>query len=181
VTGIDPSPEMLERARRKLPGADLRLAIAEELPFADGSFEGATMVSVVHHVERSRALPEARRVLAAGARLVSADMHPDGLGNWWAARFFPSLPDRERERFPPPETLADELASSGFSSAWWRSLPIPRRFTREQGLERLRGRAYSTLDRLSEDEYRAGLERAERELPEVVEYVLEWAIVVGEA
>src|SRR5437016_5732498 len=31
--GIDPSPAMLARARGKLPGADLRLGRAEELPF----------------------------------------------------------------------------------------------------------------------------------------------------
>ena len=63
----------------------------------------------------------------------------------------------------------------------WRPLPTPRRFRREEGLARLRGRAYSALERLSEDEFRAGLERAERDLPEVVEYTLEWALVTGEA
>ena len=181
MTGVDPSPDMLERARAKLPGAELRIATAEQLPFADATFEGATMVSVIHHVDRSRALPEVRRVLVDGARLVSADMHPDGLAGWWAARFFPSLVGLELERFPDPETVAGELGEAGFSSASWRPLPTPRRFRREEGLARLRGRAYSALERLSEDEFRAGLERAERDLPEVVEYTLEWALVTGEA
>jgi ubiquinone/menaquinone biosynthesis C-methylase UbiE len=181
VTGVDPSAEMLAQARSKLPDADLRLATAEELPFPDGSFEGATMVSVIHHVDASRALPQARRVLVDGARFASADMHPDGFAAWWAARFFPSLVELERERFPRPETLLCQLDAAGFSSAWWLPLPTPRRFTREEGLARLRGRAYSTLDRLTDEELQAGLERAERDLPDVVEYVLEWALVTGEA
>jgi ubiquinone/menaquinone biosynthesis C-methylase UbiE len=180
VAGVDPSPEMLERARLKLPGAQLSVGTAEDLPFADGAFEGATMVSVVHHLDRGRAFPEIHRVLAAGSRFVTADMHPDAFSDWWAAPFFPSGVGRQRNRFPHPEDAVAELRAAGFASSWWLPLPITRRFSREEGLERLRGRAYSTLDLLTEDEYRAGLERAERELPGVIEYILGWAIVVAE-
>jgi ubiquinone/menaquinone biosynthesis C-methylase UbiE len=180
VTGVDPSPAMLDQACAKLPDSDLRLGTAEDLPFDDESFDGATMISVVHHTDRARAMPEARRVLSPGSRFVSADMHPDGFQRWWAARFFPSLVELERERFPAPEALVEELRWAGFTSAWWRLLPVERRFSREEGLARLRGRAYSTLDLLEESEYRTGIARAERELPERIEYTLEWAIVVGE-
>jgi ubiquinone/menaquinone biosynthesis C-methylase UbiE len=180
VAGVDPSPAMLERAREKLPEALLRLGTAEELPFAEAEFDGAVMVSVVHHVDRPRALPEARRVVTDGARFVSADMHPDAFCDWWAAPFFPSSVELERERLPHPEEMVRELEEAGFGAAWWRSLPVHRRFSRDVGLTRLRGGAYSTLARLPEAEFQAGLERAKRELPEVIEYVLGWAIVVGE-
>jgi ubiquinone/menaquinone biosynthesis C-methylase UbiE len=180
VAGVDPSPEMLEQARAKLPACDLRLGTAEKLPFADAIFEGAQMVNLAHHVDPPAAFSEARRVLVDGARLVSANMHPDGSRSWWAARFFPSCVELERRRFPHPEALVAELQAAGFRSSWWLPLPLPRRFSRAEGLSRLRGRAYSTLDLLEEDEYRAGVAFAERELPPIVEYVLEWSIVVGE-
>jgi SAM-dependent methyltransferase len=186
VVAVDPVTLHVERARARVAEAgfadriDVAEAGIEALPFDDETFEGATMVSVVHHVDPSRAFPEARRVIADGARFVSADMHPDGFERWWAARFFPSLVELERSRFPQPEALVAELEEAGFSSARWLPLPVPRRFSRGEGLERLRGRAYSTLDRLDESEYEAGLERAERELPDTVEYLLEWALVVGE-
>ena len=50
---------------------------------------------------------------------------------------------------------------------------------REGALERIRGKHISTFDLLDEDEYAAGLERAERELPEQVDYRLEWLLVVA--
>jgi SAM-dependent methyltransferase len=53
------------------------------------------------------------------------------------------------------------------------------RFSREHALERIRGRYASTFDLLSDTEYREGLARAERELPDPVEYVLEAVIVVA--
>ena len=45
---------------------------------------------------------------------------------------------------------------------------------RAGALERIRGKHISTFDLLDDDEYAAGLERAERELPERVDYRLEW-------
>ena len=51
--------------------------------------------------------------------------------------------------------------------------------TREQDLAKIRGRAFSTFDLIPEDEYRDGLARAERELPETTRYHHEWLIAVG--
>jgi hypothetical protein len=51
---------------------------------------------------------------------------------------------------------------------------------RETALARIRGRHISTFDLLDEDEIRAGTARAEHELPERVEYRLEWLIAVAD-
>jgi hypothetical protein len=51
---------------------------------------------------------------------------------------------------------------------------------RATALARIRGRHISTFDLLDEDEIRAGTERAARELPERVEYRLEWLIAVAD-
>ncbi|MDQ3823690.1 MAG: hypothetical protein M3321_10690 [Actinomycetota bacterium] len=59
------------------------------------------------------------------------------------------------------------------------TVPVARRFSRDHALERIRGRYASTFDHLSEQEYREGLARAERELPDPVEYVLELLVVVA--
>jgi hypothetical protein len=49
--------------------------------------------------------------------------------------------------------------------------------TREEALERIRGRYISTLRLLDNETVAAGLERAERELPATIETSLEWAVV----
>jgi SAM-dependent methyltransferase len=181
VWGVDTSEQMLQGARRRLGrSVGLKRACAESLPFRDGWFEGAVLMLVVHLVDRSRALPELARVLTPGGRLVMATFRPENFDRIWLARFFPSLPSIDKARFPEPEALAGELTKAGFSSTKIRELSQSARVSREQALDRLRGRYISTLWLLPEDEYRAGLEQAERELGEETGYSREWAIVVAE-
>jgi hypothetical protein len=53
------------------------------------------------------------------------------------------------------------------------------RLSRADALERIRCRYISSLRLLDDDALAAGLARAERELPEMVESPLEWAVVVA--
>lgn len=64
VAGVDGSLEMLERARRLNPGADLRQADVERLPFEAESFD------VVLCVEVLRYLPDVRRCVGEMARVL---------------------------------------------------------------------------------------------------------------
>jgi ubiquinone/menaquinone biosynthesis C-methylase UbiE len=177
VSGIDASPGMLEQAGAKLPDADLRLGLAEELPFADGDFDAALMTLVVQHLDRRRAFSEAHRVLGAGGRLLVHTPDPDGFERSWLAPFFPSYVEVERARFPSAKELARDLRASGFQSVATSNLTVPRSWTREYAVERIRGRYSSTFDLFSPAEYEAGLVRAERELPDPVEYTLQSLVV----
>jgi ubiquinone/menaquinone biosynthesis C-methylase UbiE len=179
--GLDSSPEMIARARAKrVPGAHFTVGRAEELPFADGWFERALMRSVVHHVERPSAFADARRVLCAGGRLVIHNLDPDGLEDIWYVRFFPSLLELERRRIPDAAMLERELREAGFGPITVERLALEREFDRETALRKLHGRHTSSFDLLEEDEIRAGIERAERELPDRVRYVLRVLLVVAE-
>jgi SAM-dependent methyltransferase len=64
LTGIDPSPYMLDIARENLKSkADLHRAFAEDLPFDDNSFEYAILNTTLEFVENpQKALEEACRV-----------------------------------------------------------------------------------------------------------------------
>jgi SAM-dependent methyltransferase len=65
--GCDPSDEMLERARRHHPGAAFTRATAEELPYADGSFDVVLCIEVIRYLPAPEtALREIARVLAPG-------------------------------------------------------------------------------------------------------------------
>jgi ubiquinone/menaquinone biosynthesis C-methylase UbiE len=181
VTGVDPEPEMLAVARRRLPPeVELLRASAEELPFADASFDAAVLRLVVHLLDRPRALAELRRVLAPGGRLVVATFDPAHFDGFWLNRLLPSLERIDRARFPTPDELRAELRDAGFGAVRIERLGQRVTIDRETALERIRGRHISTFDLLEEEEIRAGLERAERELPGRVEYAREWAIAVAE-
>jgi ubiquinone/menaquinone biosynthesis C-methylase UbiE len=64
VTGIDPSPFMLDVARRKLRNrAELREGTAEDLPFSDNEFDIVTMITALEFTRYpQKAIAEAVRV-----------------------------------------------------------------------------------------------------------------------
>jgi SAM-dependent methyltransferase len=69
VTGIDFSPAMLAMARSLHPELQFESGDAEELTFADASFEAVIANFGMHHVERpGRAIAQALRVLRPGGR-----------------------------------------------------------------------------------------------------------------
>jgi ubiquinone/menaquinone biosynthesis C-methylase UbiE len=66
VAGIDPSP-LLEACAARVPGADLRKGVAEELPWPDDAFDGALAQLVVHFMDDPRAgVAEMARVVRPG-------------------------------------------------------------------------------------------------------------------
>jgi ubiquinone/menaquinone biosynthesis C-methylase UbiE len=180
VWAVDPSPEMLAVARRRLPrGAGVKQGRAEDLPFKDGSFDAAVMWLVVHLVDRPQAFMELRRVLEHGGRLLVATFDPAYFDVFWLNRLFPSLEAIDRARFPTPNELDGELRAAGFAETEFVRLTQRDSMDREHALARIRGKHISTFDLIGEDEYEAGLARAERELPDRIDYTAEWCVAVA--
>jgi demethylmenaquinone methyltransferase/2-methoxy-6-polyprenyl-1,4-benzoquinol methylase len=140
VTGLDFSERMLERARRKAP--DIRWMAGDllALPFADASFDAATVGFGVRNVEDLEAgLRELSRVLEPGGRLGCLEItRPRGLLRpffhvWFellvplVGRLLPGgaaytyLPASVR-RFPGPEDLGAAMERAGFAEVRWRLL-----------------------------------------------------------
>jgi demethylmenaquinone methyltransferase / 2-methoxy-6-polyprenyl-1,4-benzoquinol methylase len=138
VTGLDFSERMLERARRKAP-LDWVQGDLLALPFADGSFDAATVGFGVRNVDDlERALRELRRVLRQGGRLGILEItRPRGLLSpfyrvWFdgvvpvLGKLLPGgsaytyLPASVR-RFPAPEELSALIAAAGFGGVSYRT------------------------------------------------------------
>jgi demethylmenaquinone methyltransferase / 2-methoxy-6-polyprenyl-1,4-benzoquinol methylase len=139
VTGLDFSPRMLERARRKSSAVTWIEGDLLALPFADGSFDAATVGFGVRNVaDLERGLAELARVLVPGGRLGLLEITtPTGLlapfYRVWFDRIVPLLgkllkggaaysylPASVR-RFPGPQELADLLERAGFAAVGYRT------------------------------------------------------------
>jgi SAM-dependent methyltransferase len=102
----DRSPDMLARAAAK--GLETVECDAQQLPFADASFDAVICVSMLHHVDdRSRALTEQRRVLRPGGRGALMLYTREDIADAWYHDYFPSTRAWMDASHPP---LADLLA-----------------------------------------------------------------------
>jgi demethylmenaquinone methyltransferase / 2-methoxy-6-polyprenyl-1,4-benzoquinol methylase len=132
VTGLDFSPRMLERARRKSDSIAWVEGDLLALPFDDDAFDAATVGFGVRNVaDLEAALAELHRVLRPGGRLAILEItQPRGFlrpfFSLWFDRVVPLLgkvlpggkaytylPASVR-RFPGADELADLLARHGF-------------------------------------------------------------------
>jgi ubiquinone/menaquinone biosynthesis C-methylase UbiE len=182
VWGVDVSAEMLAVARERVPrGVGLKRAPAEDLPFRDGTFERAVMSLVVHLLDRPRAFAELVRVLEPDGRLAIFSFDPPSFERYYLNRYFPSLTAIDCERFPDEQALEHDLRAVGFAEIEAHRHRQHRTISRDEALAKIRGRHISTFQLIAEDEYASGLEQAEKELPEMIEYETRLLIVTARA
>ena len=109
ITGLDPDPKALARARRKADAisAPVRLdrGFSDALPYPEGSFDRVFSCFMLHHLadadEKLRTIREAARVLEPGGRLHVLDFaQPDGHASRLATWMHSSrhLADNSEER-----------------------------------------------------------------------------------
>lgn len=139
VVGLDFSPRMIERARRKSAAVAWVEGDLLSLPFDDGEFDGATVGFGVRNVsDLERALRELARVLAAGGQLGILEItQPTGalapFYRIWFDRIVPLLgrplsggsaytylPASVR-RFPGKDDLAALIEAAGFRDVRYRT------------------------------------------------------------
>jgi ubiquinone/menaquinone biosynthesis C-methylase UbiE len=105
---VDRSAEMLARAAAK--GLTTVQADARALPFEDASFDGALMISMLHHVEdRQAALAEARRIVRPSGRVVLLSFTGEDAASLWVLDYFPSSRPWMEATHPPRAAFLEEL------------------------------------------------------------------------
>lgn len=102
VAGVDINTEMIDAAKRYLPEREFIVAPAEDLPYADGSFDSTFFGVVFHEVsDYSQALHEAYRVAYCCTFILEWQYKQEGFG--------PPLEHRLREEF-----IRDLSLSAGY-------------------------------------------------------------------
>lgn len=113
LAGVDVAEAMIEEARALLPGADLQVASADALPFADQAFSHLLSVEAIYYFEDpAAAFRELHRVLAPGARVALAlELFAENTGShaWRDALEIPV-------HLLSSEAWAEHLRAAGFSA-----------------------------------------------------------------
>ncbi|HYQ81908.1 MAG TPA: methyltransferase domain-containing protein [Anaeromyxobacteraceae bacterium] len=120
VKAVDPSDSFVAACRARVPGADVRRGSAEQLPFADQSFQGALSQLVLSFIsDAERAAAEMRRVLRPGGAAAACTFESGGFALvktfWEAARGLdPAAIDDARLPFRRTGELVSLWKGAGF-------------------------------------------------------------------
>jgi SAM-dependent methyltransferase len=157
VVGVDLAAGMLAKASEKSKvGSELGLVRgdAQRLPFMDGSFDAATLILVVHHIEDLDAMASSiYRVLSPGGRVLFMTRDHDEIEGSYIA-MFPGVLEIDLARFPKVDRLEAVLAAAGFTNVGHdREVNPGFHMTREQVMDKVDGRFISTLTLMSDEEF----------------------------
>ena len=124
ITAVEVDPALAGTLRARLPDVDVINADATELPLPDGRFSSAVSFTMLHHVPstalQDRLLAEVRRVLRPGGVFYGSDSRSSAL--FRLAHLFDTMV------LVDPDSLADRLASIGFSDVKVDAAPRAFRF-----------------------------------------------------
>jgi SAM-dependent methyltransferase len=144
MTALEPSSIMRDQKSIDTPITWVP-GVAESLPFADCSFDGAILILCIHHFsDMAVAASEIRRVVPNGP-VVIFSYDPDAIEFPWLFDYFPTFRDQIRRSFPSlaaicnhfiggdcirffPFPLPHDLAD-GFAGAAWR---YPERYLQQE-------------------------------------------------
>lgn len=106
VTAVEPSAAMRAQRPASLPAAVD--AVAEDLPFADGAFDGAMTTFSVHQwSDLAAGLREMRRVTRGPVVVLTCD--PALVRDFWLYEYAPLVLDAEARRYPAIAEITEVL------------------------------------------------------------------------
>jgi len=116
VTALEPSREMI---RQRAPGAAPAIqGHAEDLPFADSSFDASMAILTVHHwSDKGQGLKEMRRVTRGPVVVLTFE---PGHRGCWLTDFLPQLAALDAQQMPPLDFYREYLGDTEISR-----VPIP--------------------------------------------------------
>ena len=114
--GIDPSREMLDKARAVNPDIDWRPGTAEDTGLDRNSVDAIMATLTLHHwPSLERGFTELYRVLKGGGRLVIFTSTPEQMRGYWLNHYFPDMMAASIAQMPSLEQVSEAMTGAGFA------------------------------------------------------------------
>jgi len=167
VYGVEPSAGMRQVALENSthPAVTYLEGSADAIPLPDTSVDLVLLYMVWHHVpDHAAAAAEVRRVLRPGGRVLIRSTFSDRMPGLAWHTYFPRATDLEREIFPTSDEVEREFAAAGLRRVALDVVRVAVVETFEQYAARLRTRAISIFEHLTEEEIEIGFARLDEDV-----------------
>jgi ubiquinone/menaquinone biosynthesis C-methylase UbiE len=162
VYGVEPAQKMraIAEAAAAHPAVTYMEGRAESIPLSEASVDLVLMYLSFHHVQdRRAAASEIARVLRPGGRVLMRSTFSDRICELEWMRYFPRVRDIETQMFPSSGEIIRLFSEAGLDAIALVAIEEQLAPSLSEYAARLRLRALSTFEHMSEDEIAAGFAR----------------------
>ncbi|RMA58532.1 class I SAM-dependent methyltransferase [Ulvibacter antarcticus] len=118
IIGIDPSVEMLQKARSKNPIIDYKLGVAEKINLPDDCMDGVTAFLTIHHwTDLEKGFQEIGRILKPGGKFVIFHSTPEQMKGYWLNEYFPKMLKDSMKLMHTSEVIKTAMQKAGIEFA----------------------------------------------------------------
>lgn len=178
--GIEPSEQMLAKARERTRNVRFNTGRAEQLDFPSEFFDLVFSVDVIHHVgDRPAYFREAHRVLKKGARVCTVTDSEEILRHRQPLSvYFPETIGIELQRYPCIADLRTMMVEAGFGRLHETTAECAYELT---DIRPYQDKAFSILHLIPSEAFERGIQRMEKDLrdhpiPATLRYLLLWGM-----
>jgi ubiquinone/menaquinone biosynthesis C-methylase UbiE len=166
--GVEPSERMRAQARAQAGHSAVTYAAGsgEHIPLPDAICDAALVFFVWHHVvDHQRAAQELHRVVKPGGTLFVQANFSDRMPDVWWFRVVPEWRAVDAAQFRSEEAVTRDFTGAGWTFVARDAVTWLRSVTLTEDLERLKLRAVSLFELMSEEDIEAGFAKIEAALP----------------
>lgn len=116
LIGIDPSSEMLKKAKLQNPNIDWKLGSVEDLELGDLKIDGIIATLTIHHWEDLiKGMRKLSNVLNTNGKLVLFTATPEQMKGYWLMEYFPQIILNSIAQMPSLSVISEALQVSDIS------------------------------------------------------------------